>query len=208
MHTLSLTFSLLLLLLLTLSSNPSTAIRVLLPTKQPFNTTFIRTSCNITTYPTLCFTSLLSYAPLIRTSHMQLAHAALNVTLSGARNASAAMRAMSATGGMSHLVAAAMGDCMETFGDSVDQLKQSADQMDHMGGPQLGFQLSNVQTWMSAALTDEETCMEGFDEGGRAMDGVVKVKVRGYVLNVGQLTSNALVFVNSLANAAKSRSAP
>ncbi|CAF2380530.1 unnamed protein product [Brassica napus] len=34
------------------------------------------------------------------------------------------------------------------------------------------WKMSNVQTWVSAALTDETTCLDGFS--GRAMEGKVK----------------------------------
>lgn len=36
------------------------------------------------------------------------------------------------------------------------------------------FQLSNVQTWMSAALTNEDTCSDGFDD---VEDGPLKKEV-------------------------------
>lgn len=92
-----------------------------------------------------------------------------------------------------------MSDCMDTVaGDSIDELKQSMELMGHMGGRDFAFQLNNVQTWVSAAITNDDTCMDGFD--GRAMDGKVKSEVRRRVVNVAQLTSNALALINRLAN--------
>lgn len=65
------------------------------------------------------------------------------------------------------------------------------------GGESLQFQMSNVQTWMSAALTNEETCTDGFEDVG---DGDVKTDVRERVVKVKQVTSNALALVNSYAS--------
>lgn len=59
------------------------------------------------------------------------------------------------------------------------------------------FQMSNVQTWMSAALTDQETCTDGF-EG--VPDCPLKSDVNEKSTCVKQVTSNALALVNSFAN--------
>ncbi|KJU81240.1 hypothetical protein N619_00155, partial [Ectopseudomonas oleovorans] len=77
------------------------------------------------------------------------------------------------------------------FGDAVDQIRRSLKQMRHLGGSgeSLRFLLSNVQTYMSAALTNEDTCLEGFQD---LASGPVKTDVCGRVAPVRQLTSNAL----------------
>ncbi|KAE8719259.1 21 kDa protein [Hibiscus syriacus] len=63
------------------------------------------------------------------------------------------------------------------------------------GSESFRFQMGNVQTWMSAALTDEETCTDGFEDVG---DGPLKAAVcEGG--NVKKFTSNALALVNSYA---------
>ena len=93
-----------------------------------------------------------------------------------------------------------MKDCVENMSDSVDRLSRSVRELDSMGravGQDFMWHMSNVQTWVSAALTDENTCMDGF--AGGAMDGSVKTAVRRRVLNVAQVTSNALALVNQFA---------
>ncbi|KAJ4829360.1 hypothetical protein Tsubulata_024241 [Turnera subulata] len=56
--------------------------------------------------------------------------------------------------------------------------------------------MSNVQTWMSAALTDEETCTDGFED---VEDGSVKAEVCNRAAVVKKFTSNALALVNTYA---------
>ncbi|CAI0404422.1 unnamed protein product [Linum tenue] len=65
------------------------------------------------------------------------------------------------------------------------------------GGGDFVMMISNVQTWVSAALTDESTCDDGFD--GKEMAGVMKAVVRGKVETVAHLTSNALALINAYA---------
>ncbi|VVA93676.1 unnamed protein product [Arabis nemorensis] len=59
--------------------------------------------------------------------------------------------------------------------------------------------ISDVQTWVSTALTDDDTCMDGF---GRART-VVKDLVRQHVVKVARLTSNALALINMYASTHK-----
>nr|GEU91433.1 retrovirus-related Pol polyprotein from transposon TNT 1-94 [Tanacetum cinerariifolium] len=55
--------------------------------------------------------------------------------------------------------------------------------------------MSDVQTWVSSAMTDEDTCSEGF-ANDKKMEGVV----RGKLVNVVHLTSNALALINNYAS--------
>ncbi|KAJ6764508.1 21 KDA PROTEIN-LIKE [Salix koriyanagi] len=63
-------------------------------------------------------------------------------------------------------------------------------------GSDIEFQIATVQTWVSAAITDEDTCTEGFDE--MKITGEVMIKIRKSIVNVGRLTSNALALINKL----------
>ncbi|XP_020095080.1 21 kDa protein-like [Ananas comosus] len=111
---------------------------------------------------------------------------------------------MAAGGGMSRGEAAAVRDCVDMLGDAADELRESAEEMERMkegrgSGTQEAerFEISNVQTWVSAALTNDDTCLEGF---GGDLPSSVSELVRSQVVNVAQLTSNALFFINKLAS--------
>lgn len=92
-----------------------------------------------------------------------------------------------------------MKDCVEELGDSVDELRRSIDEMSHLRESNFEMTMSDVQTWVSAALTDESTCTDGFQETAAAATNI-KNTVRGQVVQVAQLTSNALALINQLAN--------
>ncbi|XAR72211.1 Pectinesterase [Bertholletia excelsa] len=162
------------------------------------NTDYIRTSCAATLYPDVCYTTLSAYANAVQQDPARLARAAIGVSLSNARNASDYVSNATAAaihGSADNRSIAAIKDCSSTLGDALDEISRSLKQMRHLGGggQSLEFQLSNVQTWMSAALTNEDTCTDGFQD---APDGPMKTGVCDRVVQVKQVTSNALALVN------------
>ncbi|KAM0986686.1 hypothetical protein ACFX15_010567 [Malus domestica] len=68
-------------------------------------------------------------------------------------------------------------------------------ELDAPGTPSFQLQISNVLTWLSAALTDEDTCIEGFKG---VAEGPVKTDVSNRAQEVEKLTHNALALVNNL----------
>lgn len=160
---------------------------------------FIRNSCRATRYPALCVQCLSGYGHAIRNEH-QLAVTALSVSLSRARSAAVFVGKLTKVRGIKKREFLAVKDCIENMGDGVDRLSQSVRELGHVGravGQDFTWHMSNVQTWVSAALTDENTCLDGFD--GRFMDGNVKAAIRRRVTNVAQVTCNALALVNRFA---------
>ncbi|MBA0786885.1 hypothetical protein Gotri_027361 [Gossypium trilobum] len=159
---------------------------------------FIRTSCSSTTYPKLCYESLLTQASMIQTSPQLIAHAALNVTLSTAKSTSALMAKLATSQGLKPTEVGAMQDCVEELEDTIDELRKSISEMGQLKGSNFGLMINDIQTWVSAALTDENTCADGF--GGKNMNGSVKTAVRSKIVTIAHLTSNALALVNSYAS--------
>ncbi|KAI7731634.1 hypothetical protein M8C21_022076 [Ambrosia artemisiifolia] len=162
------------------------------------NVEFIKTSCGLTTYPTLCFNSLSMRAGAIQTSPKLLAQTALSVSLDTMHTTFSSMVKLSKKHGMAPREVAAMKDCIELLGDSVYELKRSLDEMIHPGSKDTKFVMSDIQTWVSSAMTDEDTCTEGFKN-----DPKMESVVRGKIVNVAHLTSNALALINSYASLTK-----
>lgn len=170
--------------------------------RQTNNIEFIKTSCSSTTYPRLCYTTLATHASAIQTSSLLLAHTALSVTLNNTQSTSAMMTRLllQSHHGLSHREVAALHDCLEELSDSVDQLRKSLGEMGRLEGKNFDLTMNDIQTWVSAAMTNEDTCTEGFFESRNVVGGGVKNVVRGRVVNIAHLTSNALALVNNLAS--------
>ncbi|CAA3018276.1 21 kDa -like [Olea europaea subsp. europaea] len=168
--------------------------------QNPKATDFIKTSCSATRYPALCVDCLASYASTVQQNEQQLAKASLEVSLSRAQAASTFVYGLSKLKGINRREYLAVKDCIQNMGDTVAQLSQSLKELGGMrilAGQNFFWHVGNVKTWVSAALTNENTCLDGFSSP--AMDGNVKISIRRRVLNCAQVTSNALALVNRFA---------
>ncbi|CAL9068006.1 unnamed protein product [Musa banksii] len=151
---------------------------------------FIHSSCRATQYPHLCERCLSTYAPPVRRSPRGVAAAALAVSADKARSASAFVRRVSVgVRPVRSRESGAVQDCMETMRDSVDRLRRSVQEMKRMGrarSPRFAWHLSNVQTWVSAALTDEGTCLDSLSQNAGP---TVRAAIRKRVVEVAQSLS-------------------
>ncbi|XP_073147986.1 pectinesterase inhibitor 7-like [Henckelia pumila] len=164
-------------------------------------TSYIRSSCDTSTlYPDLCYFSLVRYANAVQQDPARLARAAIGVSLFKAKRVASYISNLTSLGdyGPDPRAAAALHDCFSVFGDAVDQIRGSLKQMRRLRGARRGeelmFEMSNVQTWMSAALTNEDTCTDGLAD---VADGPMKIDVCDRAVRVKEVTSNALALVNS-----------
>lgn len=177
------------------------------PTPAYNATDFIRTSCSETRYPDVCYSSLIGYANSIENDPAQMALAAISVSLGHAREVASYIsnltRGAEEPNSNDRQEVSALQDCFSNFDDAVDEMRGSLKQMRQLIGSSSSneeafrFQMSNVQTWMSAALTDEETCTDGFSG---VTDGPLKAEVCDRAEEVKKVTSNALALVNSYVN--------
>ena len=152
----------------------------------------VRSSCIHASYPGICLQTLSSYPGPANTPR-DLAQAAVKVTLSPARKVSNYLT--TSVTGKSKRERAALSDCVEQIAESVDELSKTLGELKHLSsGETFEFQLSNVQTWVSAALTNEDTCLDGFE----GVDGKVKSGVKKKITNVAKVTSNALYMIKRL----------
>ncbi|KAI7751874.1 hypothetical protein M8C21_002601 [Ambrosia artemisiifolia] len=158
---------------------------------------FIRASCKTSLHPPLCVRCLASYADSIQHSDHHLAKAAVTVSLNDAKSAAAFVSKLARVSGLKPIEYQAVKDCISTMTNSVVSLSQSVQElegMDRTAGQDFEWHMSNVETWVSSALTNQNICSEGFGVDGRVKDVVTKRMVY-----VSQVTSNALALVNRFA---------
>ncbi|KAD2054436.1 hypothetical protein E3N88_41944 [Mikania micrantha] len=87
----------------------------------------------------------------------------------------------------------AIEECIQQINDGVNQITQSFKELLKIGkdgDENFTWHESNVQTWVSAALTDATTCIDGIFGGGINKRELVMIKAR--LLNVKQMASNSL----------------
>ncbi|KAF8012923.1 hypothetical protein BT93_I0937 [Corymbia citriodora subsp. variegata] len=164
-------------------------------------TNFVKSSCSAVQYPALCVQSLAVYASTIKQSPRQLAQTALAVSLARANSTRDFVARATKFRGLKAREYAAIKDCLEEMDDGLDQLAKSGKELKRAAaskGQDFRWHMSNVQTWVSAVLTDTSTCLDGY--ASAALDGRLKTSIRSRVLNVEQVTSNALALINRYAS--------
>lgn len=164
----------------------------------PDATDFIKAECRATLYPVLCIQCLSSYSSTIQKSPKQLAEAAVSVSLSRAQSVSSFISKMARMKGLKPMEYQAVEDCIANMANTVDQLSRSVKELGGMGRD-FDWHESNIESWVGAALTFENTCLDGF--ASPVMDGNAKVAIRKRVLDCAQVTSNALALVHRYAAA-------
>ncbi|KAL4613875.1 hypothetical protein ACB092_07G013500 [Castanea dentata] len=144
----------------------------------------VRSSCENASYPNICIRTLSSYTGPAKTPK-DLAQAAVKVSLSKAKRVSNYLAQVSEAKDLkiSKRQRGALSDCVEQISES------------HLRVETFRWQMNNAETWVSAALTYEDTCLDGFQGvDGNKLKSDVKRKIR----NVGKVTSNALYMINRL----------
>lgn len=88
---------------------------------------------------------------------------------------------------------AAINDCASQFEEALSSLNDSVVLMETAHGEELlnAEKVKNIQTWISAAMTDEETCLDGLQEMGSS----VADEVKGKMERSKEFLSNSLAII-------------
>lgn len=152
-------------------------------------------ACSKTRYPTLCVNTLLDFPGSKTASAADLVHISVNMTLQHLGRALDVSSEISNLQ-MDTLVRAAYEDCLELLEESVDQLSRSLNSVappTERNGQRVGT-TNDVLTWLSAALTNQDTCSDGFSE----VSGHVKDQMVNALKDLSELVSNCLaIFAES-----------
>ncbi|KAH6823972.1 Plant invertase/pectin methylesterase inhibitor superfamily protein [Perilla frutescens var. hirtella] len=155
-----------------------------------FGDDYVQDACSVTRYRDLCVHSLASFSNTAKRSPSKWARAGVSVTI---REVKGVARYLAALRRGRHKIA--LSDCVECFQDTLDNLHRSLGVLRKLSVTEFSSQVGDVTTWVSAALTDEDTCLDEFQEQkGKRVRGLIN-----RVTNVTYMTSNALALVNRLA---------
>ncbi|KAK6936691.1 Pectinesterase inhibitor domain [Dillenia turbinata] len=148
-------------------------------------------TCGKTLYPSLCINYLLDFPGSLSAEERDLVHISVNMTLQHFG------KALYITSEISNLkmdarVRSAYEDCIELLEDSVDALTRSLYSISpSSSAPSNGQQHGSTQdvlTWLSAALTNQDTCTDGLGE----VSGPVKNQMEDRLRDLSELVSNCL----------------
>ncbi|XP_075502349.1 putative pectinesterase/pectinesterase inhibitor 34 [Primulina tabacum] len=147
-------------------------------------------TCSLTRFQSLCVSSLIDFPGAAAASDRDLVHISFNMTLQKFGHALYSASDISNIQMDAH-VRSAYQDCLELLDDSVYLLSRSLTSVAPGGGA--GGSTQDVLTWLSASLTNHDTCMEGFDE----LKGYVKNQMLGRLKDLAGLVSNCLAIYSA-----------
>ncbi|GAA0186412.1 esterase [Lithospermum erythrorhizon] len=146
--------------------------------------------CNVTQHQDLCFNSIYPIYELLnnpKPTPILFYNISLQVAITQIKNLSSLpeslMKQTNDPGTKS-----ALTDCISLFDDSLTQFNNSFTQMNLSPGESktlTEMKISNMQTWMSAALTDQETCLDGLREMSSRIVEDVEVRVHDTEMYMG-----------------------
>ncbi|KMZ74901.1 Pectinesterase [Zostera marina] len=172
---------------------------------------FIWRSCKATLYHHLCYASLISYATDITNNPVHLATFASNVSLKQLRLVTSrvvtihrSFAKLRSTPSFSYSYnntykASLLVDCMKMLHEAEDLTVKSTVELKALStakGMDIIWKIGNAQTWMSAAITYEDTCTDGISSV-RGGFGKLGEDVISAVNMARDFSSNALALVNS-----------
>ncbi|KAK2444369.1 putative pectinesterase/pectinesterase inhibitor 61 [Trifolium repens] len=168
------------------------------PTLKRNPTQAISKTCSKTRFPSLCENYLLDFLGSDVASEKDLIHISLNMTLQHISKALYSSAAISSTVGMNPRIRAAYMDCLELLDDSVDALARSLTSVVPSSSsgsvkPLTASSNDDVLTWLSAALTNQDTCADGFSD----VSGSVKDQMASNIKDLSELVSNCLAIFSA-----------
>ncbi|KVI10167.1 probable pectinesterase/pectinesterase inhibitor 34 [Cynara cardunculus var. scolymus] len=147
--------------------------------------------CGRTRYQNLCLNSLLKFPGSLGASDKDMIHISMNMTLQRVGKALYTSAEISNLK-MDTRVRSAYEDCLELLEDSVDQLSRSLFSVAPADSSKKGQHVGSTQdvmTWLSAALTNQDTCTDGLSE---VENGYVKKQMEEKLKDLSELVSNCL----------------
>ncbi|PIA35696.1 hypothetical protein AQUCO_03500210v1 [Aquilegia coerulea] len=157
---------------------------------------YVRNACRVTRYRSLCIQLLAPYSSYAKNNPRRWAEVGVIVTMGEAKNVSKFLHTLKVHVHFRRRQRNALSDCIECLQETLDNLYESLGELKHLEARTFELQMENVETYMSAALTDEDTCLDGFD--GRKGKRVKMLQNK--LVKVSHITSIALALVTELAS--------
>nr|ABQ42392.1 pectin methylesterase-like protein [Taiwania cryptomerioides] len=159
----------------------------------------VKNACSSTLYQELCVSSISSYEGLSsQAGHMEILDAAVNVAINAVKKGQAHTRSLFSRD-LDSRQRGALNDCMEMYDDTLDELHDTLSDLHNATFLSMPKHAADLETLLSAAITNQFTCLEGFT----LCKGHLKQQVKGELHNVSHLVSNSLATVGNISARAK-----
>ncbi|CAH8308293.1 unnamed protein product [Eruca vesicaria subsp. sativa] len=154
----------------------------------------LKTVCTVTPYPETCFKALSSSSSLKETDPESILELSLRIASEKVSTLSMSFRSID-----DMPEEAAVKDCVKLYADAGSQLNETLTEIvtekEKKGGNWMTEKVvGDVKTWISAAMTDGETCSDGLEEMGT----VVGDEIKKEMVIANQMMSVCLAIVSQM----------
>ncbi|XP_068665378.1 pectinesterase-like [Aristolochia californica] len=156
----------------------------------------LRSSCSSTRFPQLCFTAIASLPSLAASVSTQkdVIEASLNLTILAVEHSFINIERAIRRRKLTRREKIAIHDCQENIDETLDELRETADDLKvYPWKKSISEQADDLKTLLSAAMTNQESCLDGFSHDGA--DKKVKKELEKGLGHVKKMCSNALAMI-------------
>ncbi|GMI66600.1 hypothetical protein like AT4G02320 [Hibiscus trionum] len=158
-------------------------------------------ACEGTLYPDLCVSTISALPDLASKSLPELIQATLNQTMYEVRLSSSNCTSIEKKlKSYNALEEAAIKDCLELFDDTLEELRVA---LADLAPKKLAVSKNyhDLQTFLSAAITNQYTCLDGFSRSKGNIRNIIKKGLH----NISHHVSNSLVMLNKVPGVNRSK---
>lgn len=157
----------------------------------------LRTVCSVTRYPASCISSISKIPSSNTTDPEILFRLSLKVVVDELASISDLPKKLADETG-DERIKSALGVCGDLIEDAMDRLNETVSAMDVGDGKKIlnSTKIDDLKTWLSAALTDHDTCFDALDElSENKTDSTISRNLKSAMRNSTEFTSNSLAIV-------------
>ncbi|XP_010487229.1 PREDICTED: pectinesterase 1-like [Camelina sativa] len=160
----------------------------------------LKTVCSVTRYPSSCISSISKFPASNTTDPEVLFKLSLKV-VADELNSISDLPTKLAEGTNDERIKSALGVCGDLFDDAIDRVNATVSAMEVGDGKNIlnSTKIDDLKTWLSAALTSHDTCLDALDELVQIKtdyaNSTITQKLKSAMVNSGEYTSNSLAIV-------------
>ncbi|KAI3521305.1 hypothetical protein L1887_10767 [Cichorium endivia] len=156
----------------------------------------VKSSCSGTLYPELCYSTITSHPELTTKVKTQkdVIDLAVNITTTAVEHSYFRIKKLITRKGLTQRQTTALHDCLEMVSETLDELHDVIkDLEEYQTKRSLRQHADDLKTLMSSAITNQETCLDGFSHDGA--DKKVRKALEEIEERVEKMCSNALAMI-------------
>ncbi|XP_028787754.1 pectinesterase [Neltuma alba] len=161
----------------------------------------VKSACSSTLYPELCFSAISSEPGFTEkvSSQRDVIELSLNITTRAVEHNFFTVEKLIAKrkGSLTGREKTALHDCLETIDETLDELQTASEDLNVYPNKKTLYQhADDLKTLISAAITNQVTCLDGFSHDGA--DKKVRKALEAGQVHVEHMCSNALAMIKNM----------